>query len=504
LTKGGKHLAHIISKFKEVTFAVLPITIIVLILNFTLAPLGTSLLIRFLLGALLIIFGLSVFLFGVDIAITPIGSHMGKSIAKPNKIWIVVVAGIVLGFFISIAEPDLHILANQVEFVSSGLISKLSIVVIVSIGIAVMLTVGLIRIIYNFPLYKLLAIIYSIIFILALFPPSEYIAISFDASGATTGALTVPFILALSLGVSTLKKDSKASEKDSFGLVAVASAGAILSVLIMSIFRKTGNISAGLEMNILQTDSIISSFLQNLPRMLKEVLFALLPILILFIVFQIISFKLDKRAFYRIIKGLIYTYVGLVCFLVGVYSGFMDVGSVVGYSLASLDNKLYLIIVGFILGFVTILAEPAVYVLTNQIEDVTSGYVKRKAVIFALSIGVGFSVALSMIRILIPQIQLWHYLLPGYLISIIMTFFVPKLFVGIAFDSGGVASGPMTATFILAFAQGAAECIESADVLIDGLGMIAMVALTPLITLQILGFIFKIKSRKGGLDANAK
>jgi len=497
-------LNHIVGKFKEVTFAVLPITIIVLILNFTLAPLGPPLLARFLLGALMIIFGLSIFLFGVDIGITPIGSHMGKAIAKPNKIWIVVLAGLILGFFISVAEPDLHILANQVAFVSSGLISKLSIVVVVSIGIAVMLTVGLIRIIYNFPLYKLLTLIYLIIFILALFTTSEYIAISFDASGATTGALTVPFILALSLGVSALKKDSKASEKDSFGLVAVASAGAILSVLVMSIFNKAGDITASLEMNVLETDSIISPFLQNLPHALTEVFFALLPILVLFLVFQIISFKLDKKGFLRIIKGLVYTYVGLVCFLVGVYGGFMDVGSVVGYSLASLDNKLFLVIVGFMLGFVTILAEPAVYVLTHQIEEVTSGYVKRKAVIFALSIGVGFSVALSMIRILIPGIQLWHYLLPGYIISIIMSFFVPKLFVGIAFDSGGVASGPMTATFILAFTQGAAERIESANVLIDGLGMIAMVALTPLITLQILGFIFKIKSRKGGLYTNAK
>ncbi len=494
----------ITEKIREVTFAVLPITIIVVILNFTLAPLGLSLLIRFLLGALLIILGLSLFLFGVDIGITPIGNLMGKAITKPNKIWIVAVAGIVLGFFISIAEPDLHILAKQVEFVSSGLISKTSIVVVVSIGIALLLTAGLIRIIYNFPLFKLLTVIYSVIFILALFSNSEFIAISFDASGATTGALTVPFILALSLGVSSMKKDSKASEKDSFGLVAIASTGAILSVMIMSIFKKTGNISASIEMNISKSDSIISPFLQNLPHTLIEVLFALLPILIIFFIFQKISFKLDKKGFFRILKGLVYTYIGLVYFLVGVYGSFMDVGTVVGYSLASLDNKLYLIIVGFALGLVTILAEPAVYVLTTQIEDVTSGYVKRKIIIFALSIGVGFSVALSMIRILVPGIQLWHYLLPGYLISIIMTYFVPKLFVGIAFDSGGVASGPMTATFILAFAQGAAERIESANVLIDGLGMIAMVALTPLITLQILGFIFKIKSRKGGLDTNAK
>lgn len=492
----------ITDKLKEVVLAVFPITILVLILNFTIAPLGFSLVLRFLIGTLMIIIGLSIFLLGIDIGITPIGNLMGEVIAKSNKIWIVIVGGLGLGFFISVAEPDLHILAQQVEFVSSGLISKISIVVVVSIGIAVMLTVGLIRIVYNIPLYKLLTVIYLIIFVLAIFSSSEYFAISFDASGATTGALTVPFILALAAGVSKLKKDSKASAKDSFGLVGIASTGAILSVIVMSIVKKTGGITATLEMNISETDSILAPFIRELPHTLIDVSYALLPLAIIFIVFQFISFKLDKRGFSKILKGLVYTYIGLVCFLVGVFGSFMDVGSVVGYSLASLDNKLYLVIVGFVLGLVTILAEPAVYVLTNQIEDVTSGYVKRKVILVALSIGVGFSVALSMIRILIPEIQLWHYLLPGYLISIIMSYYVPKLFVGIAFDSGGVASGPMSATFILAFAQGAAERIESADVLIDGLGMIAMVALTPLITLQILGFIFKMKSRKGGLETN--
>jgi hypothetical protein len=193
-----------------------------------------------------------------------------------------------------------------------------------------------------------------------------------------------------------------------------------------------------------------------------------------------------------------------VLFLVGVNAGFMDVGSVIGHKLASFENKSIVIIIGFVLGLLTILAEPAVHVLTNQIEDVTSGYVKKKVVLVALSIGVGFAVALSMIRIIIPEIQLWHYLLPGYIIAIAMTYFAPKLFVGIAFDSGGVASGPMTATFILAFAQGAADRIEGANVLVDGFGVIAMVALTPLITLQALGLIYKIKSVKGGLENSGK
>jgi hypothetical protein len=224
-----------------------------------------------------------------------------------------------------------------------------------------------------------------------------------------------------------------------------------------------------------------------------------MPVLLLFLGVNFIHIRMTKRPFYRIIKGLAYTFFGLVLFLTGVNAGFMEVGRMVGYKLAQLSSNVPVIVVGFILGLVTILAEPAVYVLTQQIEDVTSGYVKRSLVLPALAIGVGVAVALSIIRIVVPSIKLWHYLLPGYIISGALMFIVPDLFVGMAFDSGGVASGPMTATFVLAFAQGAAEANPAADVLVDGFGMIAMVAMTPLIALQILGFMFKLKSHKGGV-----
>lgn len=491
-------------KLKEVLSSVLPITIIVLILSFTITPLEVPLIIRFIIGGFLVILGLAIFLIGVDIGVSPLGSLMGSTIAKSNKLWIVIVAGLILGFFISIAEPGLIVLANQVDLVTSGQISSMSILVVVSIGIAIMLALGFIRIVSNVPLYKILAVLYGLTFILALFTSSEFLAISFDASGATTGVLAVPFILALAIGVSKLKKDSKASEKDSFGLVAIVSVGAIMSVIIMSILSGTNDFSGSVEFSIPESTGIIGPFIQIIPSMVRESFFALLPLIIILLALQKISFKLSRRAFTKILKGFIYTLIGLVIFLVGVNAGFMDVGTVVGHSLASLDNKAYVIILGFVLGVVTILAEPAVYVLTHQIEEVTSGYVKRKAVLIALSIGVGIAVALSMIRIIIPGIQLWHYLLPGYLISIAMTHFVPKLFVGIAFDAGGVATGPVTATFILAFTQGAAEAVEGASILIDGFGMIATVALTPIITLQILGFIFGIKTRKGGLIEDGK
>ena len=493
----------ITAKLKEALFSVLPITILVIILNFTIVPLDTTTFIRFLIGSFAIIIGLTIFLFGVDSGITPIGNTMGAAIVKSNKILVVIVAGLLLGFFISIAEPDLHILAGQVDFASSGLITKTSIVLVVSVGIAVMLSLGLVRIVYNIPLNKFLLITYGVIFVLALFTTPEFLAISFDASGATTGALTVPFMLALALGVSKLKKDSKSSEEDSFGLVGITSAGAIVGVLVMSAISRPEKITASLEATeVAVTTSIFAPYFQKLPVIAGEVLIALAPIAVIFLLFQRASSAVSKAMLRKIIFGITFTFVGLVLFLLGVNAGFMEVGSIVGHKLASMDSQLYVILIGFILGMVTVLAEPAVYVLTHQVEDVTSGYVKRRLVMATLALGVALAVALSVVRILIPGIQLWHYLLPGYIISLIMSFLVPDLFVGIAFDSGGVASGPMTATFILAFTQGVADATPGADVLIDGFGVIAMVAMTPLIALQILGLIFKSRTRKGGVKDN--
>jgi hypothetical protein len=493
----------LVSKLKEVLYAVLPITIIVMILHFTLTPLEPSFIFRFVIGAAFIVIGLVIFLIGVDIGITPIGQHMGGTIAKSNKLWIILVAGLSLGFFISIAEPDLHILAKQVDLVTSGLISKESIVIVVSLGIGALIAIGLARIVFNIPLYKLLTFLYFIILVLAIFTSPEFLAISFDASGATTGALTVPFILALAMGVSTLKKDSKASENDSFGLVAIASSGAIITVMIMNIISNTDEMSGSLEQHK-ASESIFSPFLYEIPIVSRDIAIALLPILLAFLVFQKISFKLSRKAFRKVLMGVLLTFIGLVLFLTGVHAGFMDVGTAIGHDIAALGNYAYVIIVAFVLGLVTVMAEPAVHVLTHQIEDVTSGYVKRKIVMVALCLGVGIAVALSAVRVLIPELQLWHYLLPGYLIAIVMMYFVPKLFVGIAFDSGGVASGPMTATFIFAFIQGTAEYVESANVLVDGFGMIAMVALTPLIALQGLGLVFKLKNKKGDLEKNVE
>ncbi len=483
----------LVNKFREVIFSVLPITIIVLILNFTVASIETNLILRFIIGAILIIIGLSIFLFGADIGIEPLGSLMGSSLTKGKKLWPIVIFGFILGFLVTIAEPDLQILAGQVSAVTSGAISKMGMLTAVSVGVGLFLVIGLLRVVYSVSLSKLLTLLYGIILIMGIFSSAGFLGIAFDASGATTGAMTVPFILALGLGVSSAK-GGKSVEEDSFGFVGIASTGPILAVLLMSVFSNSDSLTGSLPSNHITGTSILYPFLAELPKLAMEVAIALLPILLIFVIFQVLVFKLSRKRFVRILKGLLYTFIGLVLFLTGVNAGFMEAGSAIGYALAALKHNWIIIPIGFVLGFTVIFAEPAVHVLNEQIEDVTSGYISKKIILYTLCIGVAFAVALSMLRIMIPGIKLWHYLLPGFGISIIMSHYVPKIFVGIAFDSGGVASGPMTATFILAFAQGAAEAIEGANVLVDAFGIIALVAMTPLIALQVLGLIYKQKS----------
>lgn len=488
----------ITTKLKEVSGSVLPILGLVLGLHFWVVPLPSVMLWRFLIGTLLVIFGLTLFLLGVELGITPLGSLTGKALSKSKSLFVLLISGLILGFFISVAEPGLLVLANQVNVVSSGSISSHSILIIVSIGMAIMISVGFLRIFFNIPLFKLLLVLYGLVFVFSLFTSRAFLAIAFDASGATTGVLAVPFILTLSFGISKLKKDSKASEKDSFGLVAIASVGAILSVLIFDVFTPDQTFTATLTSSLETSTSVIAPFFNAILASIIESFMAILPLAIIFMILQKLFFKLKRLAVRKIVTGFVYVLFGLLLFLVGVNAGFMDVGTYLGQTLV-LKQPIIIIMVGFILGALTILAEPAVYVLTHQIEEVTSGYIPRLAVLLPLSLGVGLAIALSVIRILVPSIQLWHYLLPGYIISLGLMFFVPKLFIGIAFDAGGVATGPVTATFILAFVQGAAFTYEGADLLIDGFGMIAMVATIPIITLQILGLIFKkVTQKKGG------
>lgn len=482
------------SKFKDTLYSVLPIVLIVVLLHFLVVPLDTDVFIRFLIGSVLLTIGLTLFILGVDIGITPIGNHLGHSITKSNNLFIVIFASIIVGIIITVAEPSLLILANQVDMVTAGAIPSNLIVIFVSLGTGIMLSIGTVRILYAFQIKYLLLIFYLLAFVLALFSKTDFLAISFDASGATTGALAVPFILAIATGTSASDKNSLSKESDSFGLVGIASIGAILAVLVMGVAKNTGALQGELQIEL--TEGILQPFLKNFLPQIIEVMIIFLPILIVYILANAVSFKLDKISFFRICIGIVFSIVGLTLFLLGVNQGFMDVGSILGAGLASKGNTSLLIIISFILGVVTILAEPAVHILTRQIEEITSGYVKSSLVMATLSIGVGIAIVLSMLRIIIPGLMFWHIALPGFAIAIILSFFSPDLFVGIAFDSGGVASGPMTATFVLAFIQGASNVYPTADILLDGFGVIALVAMTPLIALQILGLVYKLQSNK--------
>ncbi len=473
--------------------SVLPIVAVVLISSIFVTPLDAVSLARFLIGTLFISGGLVVFLYGVDTGISPIGSVIGSRITYSNNITEVLISGLVLGFFISLAEPDLHVLAGQVASVTENVLSKAALVAFVSIGVSVLLSSGLFRMIKGIALNKMLAVLYGMIFILCLFVPRGFLAIAFDASGATTGAMTVPFILALARGVSAMKRDSLASEEDSFGLVAIASTGAILAVLFTGFFF--GELEGASAFASVQREpSVFGPFLGKLPTISLEVLVAMLPIVVLFLILRKQANAVSNRASSRMLRGLGFTLVGLVLFLTGVNAGFMDAGMSIGRSVALSGNSASVIAMGFILGFVTVMAEPAVYALTHQIQEVTSGYVKRGTVLAALALGVGTAVALSIVRILVPGIQIWHYLLPGYLLSIGLSFIVPRLFVGMAFDAGGVASGPMSVTFILAFTNGVADGVEQASVLIDGFGMIAMIALVPILAVELLGLAYRLST----------
>ena len=482
-----------IEKIKEMFVAVFPITAIILLLNFTVIPLGGETIGKFIVGTLSVITGLSLFLFGVEMGIEPIGSHIGESIVRKGKTAVFIISGFVLGFLITVAEPDVAIYAGQVGDMTAGAMKKGELIIGISLGIGVMLAIGLVRIFYDVSLKILIPVLYGIVFLTALLAPEEMLGIPFDASGATTGSMTVPFMLALGIGVSSMKTN-KNSENDSFGLTACASIGPILSVLIMTILasgKKPELVSETIK-NV--TDKgILTAFFKEVPHISYEVVLSLLPIVTIFVILQKVSIKLKKDSFKRILKGIVYTFLGLVLFLTGVNAGFSDAGRKLGEYIAVSDYSWLIIPVGFILGMSVILAEPAVHILCSEVEEVTGGYIKKPIILFTMAIGVAIAVALSMIRILTPRVELWHYLLVGYIFAIIFMFLVPDIFVGMSFDSGGVASGPMSVTFLLAFAQGVAMSSESADVLKEGFGIISVIALAPIITMEILGLIYKIK-----------
>ena len=477
-------------KLSETLKAVFPILAIVMILCFTIAPIPPSILMTFLIGAVLLIVGMLFFNVGVELSMTPMGERAGSIMTKSKNVFLVILISFAMGFVITISEPDLQVLAQQVPSVPN-----IVLILAVALGVAAFLVFAILRMLFGIPLSYLLVIFYLIIFGLTIFVPKDFLAIAFDSGGVTTGPMTVPFIMAFGIGISAIRSDKHAAD-DSFGLVSMCSIGPILAVLILGMIFNPGQAEQVSE-SIPIVDNTVDMwqlFMHELPAYIKEIAFSLFPIVAIFGIMQLIARDINKRTLIRIGIGLAYTYIGLVLFLTGVNVGFMPAGNFLGQTLAGLPYAWIIIPIGMIIGYFIVLAEPAVFVLTRQVEEMTSGAISAKAMGLSLSIGVSASVGLAMLRVLTGISILWL-LIPGYAIALILTFFVPKIFTAIAFDSGGVASGPMTATFLLPLAMGACEALGG-NVITDAFGIVAMVAMTPLITIQIMGLVFKLKENK--------
>lgn len=476
-------------KVKESLSSVLPITLIVLVLSITLVPMEIGTLALFLTGAVLLIVGMGFFQLGAEMSMTPLGEGVGKTLARREKVLLIILVTFALGTIITIAEPDLQVLANQVASIPNSVL-----IWTVAVGVGIFLAIAVLRALLHLSLAKSLLITYALLFALTLFSPKEFLAVAFDAGGVTTGPITVPFIMALGVGVSTVRS-TQGHGDDSFGLVALCSAGPILMVLLLGIFyHPTDAVYTAVEIApVVTTRDVARQFALGFPGYAREVLLSILPIVAVFVLFQLLTRYYRRRQLLRTGVGFLYTVIGLILFLTGVNIGFTPVGNLLGSGLAASAYRWVLIPIGALIGYYIVKAEPAVQVLNKQVEDVTGGTVSQSMMNTALSIGVACAVMLSMVRVL-TGISIYWILVPGYALALILARFVPSVFVGIAFDSGGVASGPMTSTFLLPLAMGACTALGG-NVVTDAFGVVALVALAPPVAIQIMGVIYVYRSK---------
>ena len=478
-------MKELFEKIKEALISALPVTAIVYILALTpLFSLSSTELITFTVGAVLLVLGIGLFSLGADLAMTPMGTHVGSGLSRQKKLGLLLGVCFVLGMLITIAEPDLQVLAKQVSAVMNGTL----LIYAVGLGVGAFLVFAVLKIVFRRSLSQLLMLFYMLLFALALMlvvsGSEALLPMGFDSGGVTTGPITVPFIMALGVGISNVLGDRR-SRDSSFGLVALCSVGPMLAVLVLGIFSRNDLTYQVPDYTV--SEDILGAFLHTAGHTCKEVGIALGLIVAFFLICQVLFLKLHKRHLQRIAIGVLFTYVGLVIFLTGVNVGFMPIGYKLGMTLAQ-GSKTFLILFGLCAGILTVLAEPAIHVLNAQVEDVTGGLVSKKSMMIGLCMGVGASIALSMIRIVF-DFSLVYYVIPGYFIALALSLFVPRVYTAIAFDSGGVASGPMTSGFILPLAVGACVGLQGESaVLRDAFGVVAMVAMTPLITIQLLGF----------------
>lgn len=476
-------------KTRESLSAVLPITGIMLLISIFVVPMPLELMALFFVGAVMLIIGMGFFQLGAEMAMTPIGEGIGVQISKTKTMIMVLIIGFVMGLIITVSEPDLQVLAEQVPS-----IPNLTLILTVGIGVGLFLALAIIRIKYQIDLSKLLIVFYVIMIVGSFFVPKDFVAVAFDSGGVTTGPMTVPFIMALGVGLASSRGD-KNSASDSFGLVALSSVGPILAVMALGfIFPTKSEYIPDALPSVSTTRDVAEVFGVQIPHYIGEVALSLLPIVAVFLVFQLLTRRYHKRQMKRIIMGMLYTYIGLILFLCGVNVGFAPVGSILGQKLADLSYNWILVPIGMLIGYYIVKAEPAIQVLNHQVENVTNGAISVKAMNRSMSIGVACSIGLAMLRILLG-IPLQWIIIPGYIIALAMSLVVPKIFVGIAFDSGGVASGPMTSTFLLPLCIGVCTALGG-NIMTDAFGVVALVALTPLIAIQVMGLVYKFKTSK--------
>lgn len=477
----------LVEKIKESLSSVLPVTAIVFLLLITVAPVSASILISFIIGTLLLIVGMGLFTLGAELSMMPMGQYVGSKMTKTKKLWLILLISLFVGVMITISEPDLTVLAEQIST-----ISNMTLIWSVAAGVGIMLVVAMLRIVFKIKLKYLLVFFYAVVFILAFFVPKSFLALSFDSGGVTTGPMTVPFIMALGVGVSSIRAD-KDADNDSFGLIALCSVGPIIAVMLLGILNNVTTFEPTVYPTLVFTnsDDLFWMFIKDIPKYALEVLIAVGPIVLFFLIFRLLTGGRGKGGLGKIMMGVLYTFVGLTLFLTGVNVGFLPLGHELGKILGSSSLKWIIVPIGMIIGYFIVAAEPAVQVLKKQVEEETEGAIPQRALALTLSIGVALSVGIALLRV-ITGIPIMYVIIPGYLIAIVLSFIVPDVFTSIAFDSGGVASGPMTATFLLPFAVGACTAVGG-NVATDAFGVVAMVAMTPLIAIQILGLVYKIK-----------
>lgn len=477
-------------KIRESLSAVLPITGIVLMLSIFVIPMELGSVVMFLTGALMLIVGMGFFQLGAEMAMTPLGEGVGVQISKMKKLLTVLLTGFLMGVIITVSEPDLQVLAGQVPSVPNMVL-----IMTVAVGVGLFLALAIVRIRYKISLSMLLIVCYLALILVSMFVPKEFLAVAFDSGGVTTGPMTVPFIMAMGVGLASVRSDKNAAN-DSFGLVALSSVGPILAVLILGCFFKPTEAAYTLTdvATVVTTQDVARVFAQGLPLYAREVLLSLVPILWVFLIFQWLTHRYHGLQIKRIIVGFGYTYIGLVLFLCGANVGFAPVGAYLGKELAGLSLRWILVPVGALIGYYIVKAEPAIQVLNHQVEAVTNGAISVKMMNRCMQIGVAASVGLAMLRVL-TGISIQWFVIPGYIIALVLSRMVPDIFIGIAFDSGGVASGPMTSTFLLPLSIGVCEALGG-NLMTDAFGVVALVALTPLIAIQLMGLVYKLKTAK--------